>query len=101
VRQACHLLTGMLHATVKDARLPRNPAIGVDRPRLRPVRRRSLRHEQRQAPAVARGPVPRPRADDGLLRSPGGEGSSLRVQLRRPQARRLHVPEKRRDGVSS
>jgi integrase len=55
VRQAYHLLTGMLHAAVKDGRLPRNPAIGVDLPRLKPVRRRYLRHDQLQALAVACG----------------------------------------------
>src|SRR3954467_11709857 len=55
VRQAYHLLTGMLHAAVKDGRLPRTPAIGVALPRLRPVRRRYLRHEQLQALAVACG----------------------------------------------
>ncbi|HET7386299.1 MAG TPA: hypothetical protein VFJ19_06485 [Nocardioidaceae bacterium] len=45
VRQAYHLLTGMLHAAVKDGRLPRNPAIGVDLPPLRSKRRRYLTHE--------------------------------------------------------
>ncbi len=55
VRQAYHLLTGMLHAAVKDGRLPRNPAIGVDLPRLAPVRRRYLRHDQLHALADASG----------------------------------------------
>jgi len=49
VRQAYHLLTGMLHAAVKDGRLPRNPALGVDLPRLASKRRRFLRHEQLHA----------------------------------------------------
>ena len=55
VRQAYHLLTGMLHAAVKDGRIPRNPARGVDLPRLVPVRRRYLRHDQLHALADAVG----------------------------------------------
>jgi integrase len=55
VRQAYHLLTGMLHAAVKDGRLPRNPAIGVDLPRLTPVRRRYLRHDELHELANAAG----------------------------------------------
>ena len=35
-RQAYHLLTSMLDDAVKDNRLPRNPAAGVDLPRLKP-----------------------------------------------------------------
>ena len=56
VRQAYHLLTGMLNAAVKDGRLPRNPEIGVDLPRLTPIRRRYLRHDQLHALAYATGP---------------------------------------------
>jgi integrase len=55
VRQAYHLLTGMLHAAVKDGRLPRNPAVGVHLPRLTPIRRRYLRHEQLHALADTSG----------------------------------------------
>ena len=55
VRQAYHLLTGMLHAAVKDGRLPSNPALGVDLPCLSQRRRRYLRHDQLHALAAGSG----------------------------------------------
>jgi len=55
VRRAYHLLTRMLHAAVKDGRLPRNPAIGVDLPRLTSKKRRYLRHDQLHTSATATG----------------------------------------------
>jgi integrase len=45
-RQAYHLLGAMLAAAVKDQRLPRNPAAGVDLPRLPTTERRYLTHGQ-------------------------------------------------------
>lgn len=44
VRQAYHLLTSMLDDAVKDTRLPRNPAAGVDLPRLPTTERQYLTH---------------------------------------------------------
>jgi len=45
-RQSYHLLTSILDAAVRDGRLSRNPAAGVDLPRLPQTDRRSLTHEQ-------------------------------------------------------
>jgi integrase len=45
-RQAYHLLTAMLNDAVKDSRLSRNPAAGVDLPRLPKAERRYLTHQQ-------------------------------------------------------
>jgi integrase len=55
-RQAYHLLTGMLDDAVKDGRLPRNPAAGVDLPRLPTTERRYLTHAQVAGLADACGP---------------------------------------------
>lgn len=45
-RQAYHLLGSMLGEAVKDSRLARNPAAGVDLPRLPDCDRRYLTHDQ-------------------------------------------------------
>jgi integrase len=45
-RQAYHVLTSMLDDAVKDGRLPRNPAAGVDLPRMPQGDRRTLTHDQ-------------------------------------------------------
>jgi len=45
-RQAYHVLTSMLDAAVRDGRLARNPAAGVDLPRLPTTDRRYLTHAQ-------------------------------------------------------
>src|SRR3954453_5565116 len=45
-RQAYHLLSSMLDDGVKDNRLMRNPATGVDLPRLPRTERRYLTHQQ-------------------------------------------------------
>ena len=45
-RQAYHLLTSMLEDAVKDNRLARNPAAGVDLPRLPKSEHRYLTHRQ-------------------------------------------------------
>ena len=55
-RQAYHLLTSMLDDAVRDNRLRRNPAAGVDLPRLPTTERRYLTHEQVAALADAAGP---------------------------------------------
>ena len=52
-RQAYHLLTAMLDDAVKDNRLARNPAAGVDLPRLPKTERRYLDHGQVRALADA------------------------------------------------
>ena len=51
-RQAYHVLTGMLDDAVKDGRLVRNPAAGVDLPRMTSGRCRYLRHEDLHALAM-------------------------------------------------
>ncbi len=79
VRQAYHLLTSMLDSAVRDARLARNPAAGVDLPRLRVVERRYLTHEQVGALAEACGEyglLVRVLAHTGLR---WGEATALRV----------------------
>jgi hypothetical protein len=63
VRHAYHLLTGMLHAAVRDGRLPRSPAIGVDLPRL-----------TRRSVAIGGTTTARP---DHLGQKPGGPGVRL------------------------
>ena len=45
-RQAYHLLTAVLDYAVKDSQLARNPAAGVQLPRMRTTERRFLTHEQ-------------------------------------------------------
>jgi integrase len=45
-RQSYHLLTSMLDDAVKDSRISRNPASGVDLPRLPRTERRYLTHAQ-------------------------------------------------------
>ncbi len=55
VRQSYHLLTAMLDDAVRDGRLPRNSAAGVDLPRLPTTERRYLSHEEVAALAEACG----------------------------------------------
>ena len=79
-RQAYHLLTSMLDDAVKDNRLPRNPAAGVDLPRLPTVERRYLTHAQVAALAHAAAPyqtLVRVLAYTGLR---WGEAAALRVR---------------------
>lgn len=54
-RQAYHLLTSMLDDAVRDQRLARNPAAGVDLPRLPMSDRRYLTHDEVSALADAAG----------------------------------------------
>jgi integrase len=55
-RQAYHLLSSMLDDAVKDNRLIRNPATGVDLPRLPRTERRYLTHQQLADQADCGGP---------------------------------------------
>ncbi len=78
-RQSYHLLTAMLDDAVKDRRLPRNPAAGVDLPRLPTTRRRYLSYGQVDQLAAACGPYRRlvlVLAYTGLR---WGEAAALRV----------------------
>ena len=59
-RQSYHLLTSMLDDAVRAGKLARNPAAGVDLPRLPASERRYLTHAQVQSLAEACG-------DDGLI----------------------------------
>lgn len=92
-RQAYHLLTAMLDAAVRANRLPRNPAAGVDLPRLPTTNRRYLTHEQVAALADACGPH-RPLvlvlAYTGLR---WGEAAALRVRRVELLRRRVEVVE--------
>jgi integrase len=55
-RQAYHVLTSMLDAAVRDGRLARNAAAGVDLPRLPTTERRYLTHGQLEDLAERCGP---------------------------------------------
>jgi integrase len=55
-RQAYHLMTSMLDAAVRDGRLARNAAAGVDLPRLPTTERRYLTHGQLEDLAERCGP---------------------------------------------
>jgi integrase len=55
-RQAYHVLTAMLDAAVRDGRLARNPAAGVDLPQMPEGDRRYLTHQQLGAVADGCGP---------------------------------------------
>jgi integrase len=92
-RQAYHLLTAMLNDAVKDNRLARNPAAGVDLPRLAKSERRYLTHDQVAALADAcgaHGPLVLVLAYGGLR---WGEAAALRVGRVDPLRRRLRIVE--------
>ena len=55
-RQAYHVLKAMLDDAISDHRLSRNPAAGVDLPRLPMTEQRHLTHAQLEALAEASGP---------------------------------------------
>jgi len=93
VRQAYHLLTGMLHAAVKEGRLPRNPAVGVDLPRLSQKRRHFLRHDQLQALANAAGRYRVLVLTLGYCGMRWGEASALRVQSVDLERGRLNITD--------
>lgn len=92
-RQSFHLLKSMLDDAVSDGRMARNPALGVELPRLPQVERRYLTHDQVSALAEACGP-------DGLivlvLAYTGlrwGELVALRVRRVDPLRGRLDISE--------
>jgi integrase len=92
-RQAYHLLTSMLDAAVADGRLARNPAAGVDLPRLPKTKRRYLDHDQVAALAGSCG---RHRALVLVLAYGGlrwGEATALRAGRVDPLRRRLWIVE--------
>ncbi len=86
-RQAYHLLSGMLEDAVRDSRLARNPAAGVDMPRMPVTERRYLTHVEVQRLAAAAGKY---RTLVLLLCYTGlrwGEVAALRVRNVDPQVR--------------
>lgn len=92
-RQAYHLLTAMLDDAVKDNRLPRNPAAGVDLPRLPTTERRYLTHGQVSELAATCGPY---RVLVLVLAYTGlrwGEVAALRVRRVDLLRRRVEVAE--------
>ncbi len=93
VRQAYHLLTGMLHAAVKDGRLPRNPAVGVDLPRLVSKQRRYLRHDQLHALAYECGRYRVLVLTLGYCGLRWGEAAALRVHGIDLERGRLNITE--------
>lgn len=92
-RQAYHLLKSLLDDAVKDSRLVRNPATGVDLPRLLAKEKRYLSHVQTAALAEA---CDEYRTLVELLAYTGlrwGEMAALRVGRVDPQRGRLEVVE--------
>jgi len=90
-RQAAGLLRHMLDDAVKDRRLPRNPAHGVDLPRVPEHVKRYLTHHQVETLAGAAGDystLVRLLAYSGVR---WGEASALRGQDVDLMRRRLHV----------
>lgn len=78
-RQAYHVLTGMLDDAVKDGRLVRNPAAGVDLPRIHAKPRRYLRHDELHELASACGPYRVLVLTLGYCGLRWGEAAALRV----------------------
>ena len=79
-RQSYHLLKSMLDDAVKHGKLVRNPAVGVDLPRLPMTERRYLTHAQVAALAEAAGPygtLVRILAYTGIR---WGEAAALRIR---------------------
>ncbi len=90
-RQAYHLFASMLDDAVKDSRLSRNPASGVDLPRRPQQERRYLSHDQVAALSAACGPY---RLLVLVLAYCGlrwGEAAALRVRRVDLLRRRLEV----------
>jgi integrase len=79
-RQAYHLLTSMLDAAVRDGRLARNPAAGVDLPRLPTSDRRYLSHAQLADLAERCGPHRRLVLLLGYTGLRWGEAAALRTR---------------------
>jgi len=92
-RQAYHLLKSILDAAVKDGRLARNPAAGVELPRLKRTERRYLTHQQVSALGAACGayaPLVLTLAYTGLR---WGEATALRTRNVDAMRGRLHIVE--------
>ena len=92
-RQGYHLLTGMLDDAVKDGRLVRNPAAGVDLPRLGTKPRRYLRHQELHALAGHCGPYRVLVLTLGYSGMRWGEVAALRVQSVDLRRGRIEVSE--------
>ncbi len=92
-RQAYHLLTGMLDDAVKDGRLVRNPAAGVDLPRLETKPRRYLRHQELHALAAHCGPYRVLVLTLGYSGMRWGEVAALRAQSLDLPRGRIEVSE--------
>jgi integrase len=91
VRAAYHLVTGMLDDAVKDGRLSKNPARGVDLPRLPTKDRRFLTHEQLHALAAAAGEYRVLVLTLGYGGLRWGEATALRVRDVDLARGRLHI----------
>jgi integrase len=86
-RQAFHLLSRMLEDAVRDSRLARNPAAGIDLPRMPVTERRYLTHAEIQLLAAGAGKY---QTLVLLLAYTGirwGEVAALRVRNVDPQVR--------------
>lgn len=93
IRQSYHTLHAMLDGAVRDGRISKNPAAGVDLPRLSQSDRRYLTHRQLRDLAEASG---RDRALVLLLGYCGlrwGEAAALRTRNVDLDRRRLRVVE--------
>ena len=78
---------------IKDGRLPRNPAIGVDLPRLTSTKRRYLRHDQLHALATASGRYRVLVLTLGYCGLRWGEASALRVHSIDLERGRLNITD--------
>ena len=92
-RQAYHLLSAMLDDAVKDNRLVRNPAAGVDLPRLPKSERRYLTHQQLADLADACGPHRLMVLVAGYTGLRWGEMTGLRARRVEPLRGRIEVVE--------
>lgn len=92
-RQAYHLLTSMLEDAVKDSRLARNPAAGVDLPRLPKSERRYLTHAQLADLADGCGPHRLLVLVLGYSGLRWGEAAAIRVRRVDPLRGRIEIVE--------
>src|SRR4051794_6823213 len=92
-RQAYHLLSSMLDDAVKDYRLTRNPASGVDLPRLPKSERRYLTHQQLADLADGCGPHRLMVLVAGYTGLRWGELTGLRISRVQPLRGRIDVVE--------
>lgn len=92
-RQAYHLLTSMLDDAVKDSRLTRNTAAGVDLPRLPRSERRYLTHAQLADLADGCGPHRLLVLVLGYTGLRWGEAVAIRVRRMDPLRGRIEIVE--------